>query len=138
MASRTCARASVSLGLMLALAGCKQQPAEAPSAAPTTPSAAATPPAAAAATDRWLGQWNGPEGTLLRLDGGAGKYQLTIQNLDGPRTFAATSVGEQLHFERDGVKETVRASDGAATGMKWLSEKKDCLRIKPGEGYCRD
>ncbi len=47
------------------------------------------------ATDKWLGQWNGPEGTI-------------------------------------------RATSGAETGMKWLSDKLDCLTIRPGEGYCRD
>ncbi len=29
-------------------------------------------------------------------------------------------------------------TNGAETGMKWLSEKANCLTISPGEGYCRD
>lgn len=111
--------------LIVALAGCKDR--EPPPPAP-----------AVAAADRWLGKWNGPEGTFLQLAGGNGKYEVTIQNLDGPRTFQATAVGDRFEFERDGVRESVRASGGAETGMKWLSEKKDCLTVKAGEGYCRD
>lgn len=90
------------------------------------------------ATDAWLGQWNGPEGTLLRLAGGQGKYEITIQNLDGPRTFQGSALGGQIHFERNDLKESIRASDGAETGMKWLSDKSNCLTVRSGEGYCRD
>ena len=90
------------------------------------------------ATDKWLGQWNGPEGTFLRLEGGNGKYEITIQDLDGPRTYQGTSAGNQVQFERNGATETIRATNGAETGMKWLSEKSNCLTIRPGEGYCRD
>lgn len=99
--------------------------------------AGCTQPAAPAA-DQWLGKWNGPEGTFLQLAGGNGKYEVTIQNLDGPRTFPGTAAGDRLEFERDGVRESVRSSNGVETGMKWLSEKKDCLTVRAGEGYCRD
>ena len=91
-----------------------------------------------AATDRWLGRWIGPEGTFLLLEGGNGTYEVTIQNLDGPRRFQGTAVGEQIEFDRDGVKESLRATDGAGTGMKWLSDKSNCLTIRLGEGFCRD
>jgi hypothetical protein len=94
--------------------------------------------ASAAATDAWLGQWNGPEGTFLRLEGGKGKYVVTVQNLDGPQTYQGSTNGAQLQFERNGVKETIRATTGAETGMKWLSSKANCLTIRLGEGYCRD
>ena len=67
-----------------------------------------------------------------------GQYEVTIQNLDGPATFQGTAVGDQVTFERNGVKETIRASNGVETGMKWLSEKSDCLTVRPGEGCCRD
>lgn len=89
-------------------------------------------------TDGWLGRWNGPEGTFLLLEGGNGNYQVTVQNLDGPRVFAGVGVREQVRFERDGVTEFIRATDGAATGMKWLADKSTCLTIRFGEGYCRD
>lgn len=88
--------------------------------------------------DKWLGQWNGPEGSFLRLAGGSGHYDITIQNLDGPRLFKGAAVGDRIAFDRNGVTESIRATDGKATGMKWLADKKDCLTIKSGEGYCRD
>jgi hypothetical protein len=92
----------------------------------------------APATDNWLGTWNGPEGTFLRLDGGNGTYEITIQNLDGPRSFQGSALGGQIRFERDGIKEAIRATKGAETGMKWLADKSNCLTVRPGEGYCRD
>ncbi len=121
--------------LLLAAAGCTERTVQAPS-----PVATSNPPttSTAPAVDQWLGKWNGPEGTFLQLAGGNGTYEVTIQNLDGPRTFKATAAGDRFEFERDGVRESVRASNGAETGMKWLSEKKDCLTVKAGEGYCRD
>ena len=122
------------LALTLALAGCQDRGA-AP-AAPAPVPAQATP--ATPATDGWLGQWNGPEGTFLKLEGGDGKYQVTVRNLDGPRTFAAVAAGDRVEFERDGVKESVRATNGAETGMKWLADKQNCLTVRAGEGYCRD
>jgi hypothetical protein len=90
-----------------------------------------------AETDQWLGQWNGPEGTFLRLEGGQGRYEITIQDLDGPETFHGVTTGNQIKFERRSVEEILHATNGAATGMKWLSEKTECLTIRPGEGYCR-
>ena len=91
-----------------------------------------------AVADGWLGEWRGPEGTSLRIDKQEVGYALVIANLDGPREFHGIAAGEVIEFERDGIAETLRAGDGAATGMKWLAGKKDCLVVKPGEGYCRD
>ena len=34
--------------------------------------------------------------------------------------------------------ETITATDGEATGMKWLLDKQNCLTVRSGEGYCRD
>jgi hypothetical protein len=94
--------------------------------------------ASAAATDAWLGQWNGPEGTFLRLEGGEGKYVVTIRNLDGPQTYQGSTNDGKIQFERRGIEETIRATSGAETGMKWLSDKASCLTIRLGEGFCRD
>lgn len=96
------------------------------------------PVAIGPAADKWLGKWNGPEGTFLQLAGGNGRYEVTIQNLDGPRRFQGMAVGAGFEFERDGTKEVVRATTGAETGMKWLAGKSDCLTVRAGEGYCRD
>jgi hypothetical protein len=92
----------------------------------------------AQATDQWLGNWFGPEGTFLLLTGGNGKYEITIQNLDGPLTVQGLAAGSLIVFERNGVKEYLGARNGAETGMKWLSEKSNCLTVRSGEGYCRD
>jgi len=47
-------------------------------------------------------------------------------------------MGDHVEFERDGIKESLRPTDGNTTGMKWLAGKADCLTVKTGEGYCRD
>lgn len=110
---------------------------EAPVAAvaePATPPAAPQTPAAAS----WLGKWIGPEGTFLELSEADGAYKVTIQSLDGPATYDAVAVEDRIEFQRNGTAETIRATSGAETGMKWLLDKKDCLTIKTGEGFCRD
>ncbi len=120
--------------LALLVAGCNERsagPAQEKAASPIT--GTATP-----ASDKWLGKWNGPEGTFLLLAGGSGKYTVTIQNLDGPRTFPGNAVSGGIEFERDGAREVLRVSNGVQTGMKWLAEKANCLTVRAGEGYCKD
>jgi hypothetical protein len=119
-------RATALLAATFVLFGCGNRSAESGSVQP--------PPA----TDDWVGTWNGPEGTFLRIDGGKGAYDITIQNLDGARSFQGRALGGGIQFERDGIKESIRATDGADTGMKWLADKSNCLTVRQGEGYCRD
>lgn len=88
-------------------------------------------------TDKWLGQWNGVEGTYLLLSKDDGKYVVKIQSLDKLETFEGTSVGNRIEFKRDGKTESIRAGSGEETGLKWLLEEKNCLIIKEGEGFCR-
>ena len=123
-----------SLAFALVLVGCTDRDANSGSSNAASSNVTSPDPA----TDKWLGQWNGPEGTFLRLEGGKGKYEITIQDLDGPRTYQGSAVGNEIHFDRNGAKESIRATNGTETGMKWLSDKSDCLTIRPGEGYCRD
>ncbi len=85
-----------------------------------------------------LGKWTGPEGTFLLLEKKGAAYAVTVQNLDGPRTFEGKSEGGKLSFVRDGNKLTVEPTDGAGTGMKWLAGRQHCVVVAPGEGYCRD
>jgi hypothetical protein len=122
------------LALTLVLFGCADRDTDSGSSNAASSNATSLDPA----TDKWLGQWNGPEGTFLRLEGGKGRYEITIQDLDGPRTYQGSTVGDQIHFDRNGATESIRATNGVETGMKWLSDKSDCLTIRPGEGYCRD
>jgi hypothetical protein len=107
------------------------------SSPPTSPT---TAPAASAnnATDKWLGQWNGPEGTYLLLSKSDDQYVVKIQSLDGPATYEGVAAGDRIEFKREGKTESIRAGSGKETGMKWLLEKKDCLIIKQGEGFCRE
>ncbi len=86
----------------------------------------------------WLGQWIGPEGTYLLLSRNGEKYVVKIQSLDGPATYDGVASGEKIQFERQGKTEFIRAGKGEETGMKWLLEKKNCLIIRTGEGFCRD
>jgi len=134
--------AFVFIGISFIVGACSDKPAEpAPETASTSPPIEAikdNSPAAASMIDQWLGQWNGPEGTFLRLEADGGKYTVTIQNLDGPRSFEGISSGNTIRFERDGIQESIHASNGAETGMKWLSKKSNCLTVRTGEGYCRD
>jgi hypothetical protein len=89
-------------------------------------------------TDQWLGQWNGPEGTYLLLSTNGDRYVVKIQSLDQPATYVGIPAGDHIQFQRDGKSETIRAGNGRETGMKWLLDKKNCLIIKVGEGFCRD
>jgi hypothetical protein len=123
MQTRHCAMLTV----LATMAGCGRQPA--------TPAGV---PASAPAAQQWLGTWTGPEGTWLQVDRTGAGYSVTIRNLDAARTFPGTATAEGITFERDGVRENLRATDGPGTGMKWLAEKSNCLTVKAGEGYCRD
>jgi hypothetical protein len=119
---------------MVLTAGCHDRNQSSPATSPTTTSAAS----ANNVTDKWLGQWNGPEGTYLLLSKSGDQYVVKIQSLDGPATYEGIAAGDRVEFKRDGKIESIRAGSGKETRMKWLLEKKDCLIIKEGEGFCRD
>jgi hypothetical protein len=102
---------------------------------------AANAATAAAATADYRGRWIGVEGMYLDIAsaGTPGRYRLTMQwDLDHSGTFEGTARGQTIVFERNGVRETLRPTDGEATQLKYLAEKTQCLTVKPGEGYCRD
>ena len=114
-------------------AGQPTVPVGSPPTSPTT----ASPASANNLTDKWLGQWNGPEGTYLLLSKSGDQYVVKIQSLDGPATYEGVAARDRIEFKRDGKTESIRGANGKETGMKWLLEKKDCLMIKEGEGFCR-
>lgn len=127
--------------LMMLSSGCQdrtEDPASALAGGSTTP--AISPAKLGNSTDKWLGEWTGPEGGFLSISRKQGAtYELEIHSLDGPNTYEGVAVGDQIEFKRDGKTETIRAGSGEETGMKWLQEKKNCLIIGQGEGgYCRD
>lgn len=129
-------------------------PADAPAATPPPPDMAPadpTPgPAAEArndgtavldptpAADPWLGTWFGPEGTFVDITRHGERYTLMVQSLDGPASYQAVLEDDALAFERDGKPLTLRRTDGKGTGMKWLADRKDCVVVVAGEGFCRD
>jgi hypothetical protein len=121
-----------SLGL---LSACGKHQAD--DASPATGTAAA-PASTDAVPEQWMGRWTGPEGTLLDLSKSSGIYAVKLTSLDGPASFEGKGVGDHIEFQRDGKVETIRATSGKETGMKWLLEKTNCLTIKEGEGFCRD
>ena len=89
----------------------------------------------------YAGRWIGVEGMVLDIAPTAtpGRYTLAMQwDLDNKGTFDGIASGDTLSFDRGGIRETLRPTNGDATGLKYLSGKTDCLTVKPGEGYCRD
>ena len=89
----------------------------------------------------YTGRWIGVEGMVLDIapKDAPGRYALTMQwDLDNKGIFDGTATGDTISFERNGVRETLRPTNGDATGLKYLAGKTDCLTVKPGEGYCRD
>jgi hypothetical protein len=109
-----------------------------PETVQTSSEASSEPASAPSMTDGRIGRWTGVEGTYLEIAGESGVYEITIKDLDAARTFKGSAVGDHIEFQRDGVQESLRATNGDGTGMKWLAGKTNCLTIKPGEGYCRD
>lgn len=87
--------------------------------------------------DQWLGKWTGVEGTYLILSKTDEGYDVMIQSLDKIETFKGMPDGGGVSFMRRNQAEKIYHGDGAATGMKWLADKKDCLVVRTGEGYCR-
>ena len=89
----------------------------------------------------YTGRWIGVEGMVLDIAhaGAPGHYDLTMQwDLDHKGNFDGTANGRTITFIRNDIPETLRPTDGDATGLKYLAGKTDCLTVKPGEGYCRD
>jgi uncharacterized lipoprotein YbaY len=87
--------------------------------------------------ESWLGQWDGPEGTYMILTKEGPAYSVAIRSLDGVQTYEGVASGDHIEFKREGATETIRAGSGVQTGMKWLADKKNCVVVKSGEGYCR-
>jgi hypothetical protein len=107
--------------------------ASSPSATPRTATTAANYP-----TDKWLGRWQGVEGTYLLLSKNGDKYEVKFTDLDRLYTYEGVAVGDHIEFKRDGKTDSIRATNGKGTGMKYLEREKNCLVITFGsEGFCR-
>lgn len=95
--------------------------------------------------DAFMGTWIGVEGLYLTVDPnpvrGPDSYRLTMQygtDAADTATVIATLEDKALRFQRDGRDLALRRGTGDETGLKWLADKRDCLVVEPGEGYCRD
>lgn len=117
--------------LLLSVAGCQNH-------ASSDPGLQAGSKVTHSDLDQWLGRWDGPEGTFLQLSKREGTYMVLIQDLDGPKTFEGVEDSSRIRFVRKGKTEYISASNGEASGMKWLVDKKNCLMTRPGEGWCRN
>ena len=130
------------LSALALLAACNQEAKDPAKPAPPSVQASLvpeTPP-----TDKWIGKWIGVEGlnlTIAKDDTiGRGHYLLTMQyglDADDSGTFKGEATADGIAFTRPDGPQVLRAGDGEATGMKWLADKKDCLIVDTGEGYCR-
>lgn len=86
----------------------------------------------------WMGTWNGPEGTGIKIEPGEGNnVRLTIRSLDSTDRYDGVIDGPIIRFTRDGIQETLRPGTGTDTAMKWLLDYTNCLVVKTGEGFCR-
>lgn len=138
----------VSAAALLLLAGCEkaEAPAPAPAATATAEIAAETTPyagAEAAAPHRfasWAGKWTGVEGMYATITTARpGQYKLEMQSdLDTKGIYDGSDSEGGILFKRGTETLTLAASTGDATGLKYLAGKKDCLKVKDGEGYCRN
>ena len=130
---------------LVLLTGCEKAEAPAPAETTTTqaPTEAAAPEGDAATAHRyaaWAGKWTGVEGMYVTITAAEpGKYKLDMQSdLDTKGTYDGTDSDGGITFTRGGETLTLAASTGDATGLKYLAGKQDCLKVKDGEGYCRD
>src|SRR5215469_5129043 len=130
------------LSMTIVISACEDRhhPAGSSISGTNNPPEKSTPVSSAAdnVTDKWLGKWVGPEGTYLLLSKNDDKYVVEIHSLDGAATYDGASAGDHIEFQRNGKTESIHAGKGEETGMKWLLDKKNCLIIRTGEGFCRD
>lgn len=101
----------------------------------------ADPAPARAVLPDYTGRWTGVEGMYLVVakDKTPGSYTLEMQyDLDHKATTTGRAQGDTIVFTRDGKPEALKPTDGNGTGLKYLVGKKECLRVKDGEGYCRE
>ena len=135
---------------MALLTGCEK--AEAPAPADTTMTEvpvetvpSETPPAEDVATAphrfaKWAGKWTGPDGMYVTITAAEpGKYKLEMQSdLDTKGAYDGSDSEHGIQFVRGAEKLSLTRASGDETGLKYLAGKKECLKVKDGEGYCRD
>ena len=86
----------------------------------------------------WMGQWNGPEGTYLKLEKSGEGYGVIVKGLDKEERYLGVASNMRIRFHRGDREEYIRLVPGRETGVKWLLDKPYCLMVKKGEAFCRD
>ncbi|MCW0199805.1 hypothetical protein [Sphingopyxis sp.] len=134
---------------LVLLTGCEKAEAPAPAQTTTTEVPVETvpdetmPDDSATAPHRfadWAGKWTGVEGMYVTIaPAEPGKYKLEMQSdLDTKGSYDGEDSEHGIKFKRGGEELSLHRGSGDETGLKYLAGKKDCLIVKPGEGYCRD
>jgi hypothetical protein len=134
---------------LVLLTGCEKAEAPAPTETTTTEVPVETVPDETAPDDpataphrfaSWAGKWTGVEGMYVTITTAEpGKYKLEMQSdLDTKGSYDGEDSEHGIKFKRGSEELSLRRGSGDETGLKYLAGKKDCLIVKPGEGYCRD
>jgi len=134
---------------LVLLSGCEKAEAPAPTETTTTEVPVETVPDETAPDDSatashrfadWVGKWTGVEGMYATITTAEpGKYKLEMQSdLDTKGSYDGEDSEHGIKFKRGSEELSLRRGSGDETGLKYLAGKKDCLIVKPGEGYCRD
>jgi hypothetical protein len=117
-----------------------QPPSPAATSAPVTPVAnPATAPSAEHRFASWSGRWTGPEGLFVTITPTTPEhYSIQMRSdLDTSGTYEGRDDEHGIRFVRNGEALMLYRASGDDTGLKWLAGKRDCLMVKPGEGFCR-
>ena len=86
----------------------------------------------------WMGQWNGPEGTYVKLEKSGDGYAVIIKDLDKEERYLGVASETRIRFNRNNKEEYLTLVPGRMTGVKWMLDKPYCLMVRQGEAYCRD
>lgn len=93
--------------------------------------------------DSMLGRWTGVEGSFVDIVPNQKDYMVTLAYWDpvlqtmqyeNHQAYAAAS---GISFKKNKVEHTITLTDGNGSGMKWLQNAKLCIKISPGDGYCK-
>jgi hypothetical protein len=135
---------------LMLLGGCEKAEAPAPVETTTTevpaeniPQAENMTPAGAETPHRfadWKGKWVGVEGMFVTITPtDPGQYSVEMQSdLDTKGNYVGNDSAYGIKFERGGEMLSLTRASGDDIGLKWLAGKTDCLKVKDGEGYCRN
>ncbi|SOU87937.1 hypothetical protein [Tenacibaculum dicentrarchi] len=92
-------------------------------------------------TNKWIGRWNGVEGTMLEILPNADFYDIIIHGIDNTIRVMSEKVthkSEIVFITDDMKKHTIIAGNGVDTKMKRLDDKNNCLIIPSMKiGFCK-